>query len=85
MTLLSTDSTPRIGIGELDREHRELAEAINELQAAVEGGKDRSVTGPLPEKLACATQAHFVSEEAMMTASKYPGLKLHAMKHNRLI
>lgn len=85
MTLLSTDSTLRIGIGELDRERRELAEAINELQAAVEGGKDRSVSGPLLEKLACATEAHFVAEEAMMTASKCPGLMLHAMKHKRLI
>ncbi len=85
MTLLNADNLLRIGIGEFDREHLAIAEAINELQVAVEGGNNRGVTGPMLEKLARATKAHFLSEETMMTASKYPGMMLHAMKHQRLL
>jgi len=68
-----------------DREHLELVETINELQAAVDAGGERSAIGPLLSKLAKDTKAHFLSEEAMMAASKYPGLALHRMKHQRLL
>jgi hemerythrin len=85
MALLTWSGTLSIGIGVFDREHQELLDCINELQAAVDADMSRSVTTPLLQKLANATQAHFLSEESMMTASKYPGLMLHSMKHRYLL
>jgi hemerythrin-like metal-binding protein len=85
MALLTWSNKFAIGIGVFDREHREIVDAINELQAAVEGGNDRGVTGHMLSKLASDTVAHFQSEEAMMTSSKYPGLMLHGMKHQHLM
>lgn len=85
MTQLDARSIVAIGIAVFDKQHEEIVTAINTLQQAVEAGKDRSVTAPLLSKLAALTIAHFQSEEAMMAASKYPGLMLHALKHQRLL
>jgi hemerythrin-like metal-binding protein len=85
VALLNSSVVPSIGIGVFDREHLELVETINELQAAVDAGGERSAIGPLLSKLAKDTKALFLSEEAMMAASKYPGLALHRMKHQRLL
>ncbi len=74
----------RIGIGVFDREHRHLADAVNELQAAVEAGNNPAATVPLLNRLAANTIAHFKAEEAMMASAKYPALALHALKHQRL-
>ena len=85
MTLLNWSTESVIGIGIFDRQHREIVDEINELQVAVEGGIEPSVTGPLLTRLAGDTVAHFKAEEAMMAAAKYPGLMLHGMKHQRLL
>jgi hemerythrin len=74
-----------IGIGIFDREHSALHDILNALQKEIEGRRDDDATGALLTDLARGIEAHFKSEEAMMEASKYPGLMLHAMKHQRLI
>jgi hemerythrin len=85
MPMLNWNSTMRIGITVFDKQHQRLADAINELQTAVEAGRDRSATGPLLEKLAADTRAHFNEEEAMMASSRYPPARLHALKHQSLL
>ena len=85
MTPLKWNRESVIGIGIFDQQHREIVDEINEVQAAVEAGMKQSVTGPLLTRLADNTVAHFKAEEAMMAASKYPGLMLHGMKHQRLL
>jgi hemerythrin len=74
-----------VGVEAVDSEHRELAQAINELQAAVANDDQQGLTGPLLRKLAELTRAHFSSEEGLMTANKYPGMALHLFKHQYLI
>jgi len=85
MAALTWSGKLRIGIGAFDKEHWEIVDAINELQAAVDSGNDLGVTGPLLDKLASNTIAHFKAEEDMMASSKYPGLALHEMKHQFLL
>jgi hemerythrin-like metal-binding protein len=75
----------RIGIGDFDKEHREIVDALNALQTAVESGNQQSVTGPLLLKLAGDTVAHFKAEEEMMDSAKYPGMAIHRMKHQHLL
>jgi len=74
-----------IGVEALDREHRVLAQAIDELHSAVMKDDQRSLIGPLLRKVVDITRSHFSSEEAMMTAEKYPGLVLHLFKHQDLL
>lgn len=74
-----------LGVGIQDREHHVLFEAINDLQAAVVSHEERALIGSLLRTVAEGTRAHFVSEEAMMASTKYNGLALHALKHQRLL
>jgi hemerythrin len=72
-----------VGVEAIDREHRELAQAINDLDAAVRHDQ-QSLTGPLLRKVADVTRAHFSSEAALMAANRYPGMALHLFKHQYL-
>lgn len=74
----------KIGIGFLDKEHRELIDAVNALHDAIEAVAEPSKTSALLRKLADETVAHFRSEETMMAATKYAGLALHSIKHQYL-
>jgi hemerythrin-like metal-binding protein len=86
----ATDLTNRheelsLGIESVDREHRELALAIQELEEAVVDGDHRSLSAPLLRHVAELARAHFSSEEAFMMAKQYPGLAIHLFKHQYLM
>jgi hemerythrin-like metal-binding protein len=74
-----------VGIGPLDKDHREFVAALNALEIAVEGGSDISVTLPLLHRLNAHSRAHFTAEESLMNATRYPGAQLHALKHTHLL
>lgn len=74
-----------IGIGVFDREHSALLDILNALQNEIEERRDDDAIEALLAALARGIEAHFKSEEAMMEASKYPGLLIHSMKHQRLL
>jgi hemerythrin-like metal-binding protein len=70
-----------IGIETVDHDHRELAQAINDLHAKVTDIDAQSLAAPLLRNVAELTRAHFCSEEMMMAVNSYPGAALHAFKH----
>ena len=74
-----------VGVASIDNEHHELFDAINDVQAAVKNNEERGKIGSLLNTVAEGTRAHFASEEAMMAASKYNGMALHALKHQHLL
>ena len=73
-----------IGVEVVDKEHRELINAINDLEADVVGGQDRRRTIQLVARVARESRSHFASEETAMASAKYPGAALHALKHQRM-
>jgi hemerythrin-like metal-binding protein len=73
-----------VSVGMIDREHREVAQAINDLHAAMSKGDQQGLTGPLLRKVAELARSHFSSEEGLMAANKYPGMALHLFKHQHL-
>ncbi len=85
MTLLVWRDEYRIGIAEVDHEHRELIGLINDLHAAL--GADRSSAriedflGEIHARIA----AHFALEEKGMKAHRYPELNQHKADHERLL
>jgi len=74
-----------VGVGMLDRDHREMSEALQELHEAATTGRKRSRTGSLLRRLAHFTLTHFALEESMMGATRYPEMNLHRLKHQWLM
>jgi len=70
-----------LGIEIIDRDHREISELLVEINfsAARDGDVGRRMRSL--RDLACATRSHFLLEEWMMDAAKYPGLDVHRMRH----
>lgn len=85
MTLLEWRDEYRIGIAEVDHEHKELIGLINAVHAAL--GADRS-SDRIEECLGeiyARVSAHFALEEKDMRAHGYPELGQHKADHERLL
>jgi len=65
----------------LDRDYREMAEAIQELKGCIVKGSQRNLTVSLLRKLELFSLAHFALEEGMMAATNYPWMDLHRIGH----
>jgi hemerythrin-like metal-binding protein len=74
-----------VGIGAIDTEHRNLFDAINDLQIAVIGHEDRESVSTFLVRVVEGTRDHFASEVALMETVKYNGTMLHALKHQHLM
>lgn len=85
MEIMTEESEPVVGVRLIDCDHREMAEAIMELQSAAEGGMEQSRTARLLRALSHFTLTHFAMEEAMMSATKYPLVALHRLRHQRMM
>ena len=85
MAVLEWQDRFSIGIAEVDHEHREMIDLINDLHAAL--GTDHSperVEGFLGEILA-RISAHFALEEKSMEAMRDPERAAHKQDHERLL
>jgi hemerythrin-like metal-binding protein len=69
------------GIKMIDRDHQEIAELLLEINfnAARDEDADRKIRRL--RILSRVSRSHFLLEEAMMAAAKYPGLALHRLRH----
>ncbi|MGQ0430162.1 MAG: bacteriohemerythrin [Gammaproteobacteria bacterium] len=75
----------RIGLPEVDAEHRALIAAINRLHGELEDGAPTGrVTGALGD-IHAAIASHFALEEKDMTALRYDGYVAHKGDHERLL
>jgi hemerythrin len=75
----------RIGLPEVDQEHRLLIDAINQLhrELVVDAALVR-VTGAIGD-IHAAIASHFALEEKEMTALRYDGYVAHKTDHERLL
>jgi len=80
-----TTATPHngltIGVRMMDRDHREIAEVLDEIKIQLATGKAQSTTERLIGDLARATRSHYILEEGIMAAANYPGMALHRLRH----
>ena len=85
MTLLEWRDDFSIGIEEVDHEHHQLIDLINELHAELGGSRSRKrIEGFLGEIL-CGISAHFALEEKVMRARHYGAFADHKADHERLL
>jgi diguanylate cyclase (GGDEF)-like protein/hemerythrin-like metal-binding protein/PAS domain S-box-containing protein len=85
LPLITWTAAHDVGIAMMDRQHRRLAEHVNDLAAALRGGDDPAV---VVDKLAAAlayTQHHFESEERLMSACGFADAAAHRAAHEHLL
>jgi len=69
----------------MDREHLNLIARVNEFSDAVDAGASRAELETRLTLLTESFRSHFNSEERLMQAAGFPGLKVHADEHRKLI
>lgn len=85
MPLLEWTDDLKIGVDEVDRQHRHLVDILNRLHDAMQaGGKARDVARVVSD-LASYTRYHFAAEERLMEAARYPELASHKQKHAAMV
>ena len=74
-----------VGVEELDSDHQDLIELLNQLDAAIgsAGGHDE-ISQKLDELIA-RTETHFRREEEIMAREEYPEIEHHALVHRALV
>lgn len=83
---LELDWTPQLGVGidSLDRDHKALIGAYNDLiRILCRDGRRRAFLPPFQEFLECA-EHHFIHEELVMRNISYVGYRAHKATHDRL-
>jgi hemerythrin len=85
MALITWDQSYSVKVAELDGHHQKLFSLLNTLHDAMRTGKGNSVIQSIVEELANYTHTHFQREEALMEETKYPGLEVHRMEHQKLM
>lgn len=84
MAFINWNETLDLGIGEIDREHRELAEAVNELYTKAKDAAGYGELKGIIEGIMKSIEAHFATEERIFRVYDYPEAETHANLHRTL-
>ena len=74
-----------VGIQEIDEQHKELVNLLNQLHRAVGEKLGAAAARTVLDELVEYTQAHFMLEESLMRASNYPDFAAHHKSHEGLM
>jgi hemerythrin len=75
----------RVGVDEIDEDHRKLVNIFNILNHAVMEGESREYLAAILEELINCTVWHFSHEERLMLKHRYAGIEEHKAEHQELI
>lgn len=85
MTLIDWKDSFKVGVPEVDHEHRELIEMINDLHEVMQKGAGHDKVLESLGEIYAQIAAHFALEEKMMRKSHYPALLEHKQDHETLL
>ncbi len=85
MSLIKWKEEFSVGVLEVDYDHQELIELINELHASVMEGVTRDQVVAGLGEIYAQIAAHFALEEKVMQESRYPSFGEHKMDHEALL
>lgn len=74
----------KTGIEEIDRQHGELLELLDELNEHIGGKFEFSASMTVITRLMDYVRYHFAYEEKLLEERHYPDLEAHKEEHNRL-
>jgi hemerythrin-like metal-binding protein len=84
MALIEWKDAYNTGVAEVDHEHQELIQLINDLHAELEGG-DQATVGDFLGEVFAKIAAHFALEETVMRKHRYDEYEAHKAEHERLL
>ncbi|MFZ4855493.1 MAG: bacteriohemerythrin [Desulfuromonadaceae bacterium] len=85
MQILKWSSELEVGLEQIDNQHKQLINIINELTIAVEYDQPNSVLLPIVDKLQEYANSHFKAEEDLFTTYDYPDREVHEAEHTTFI
>lgn len=75
----------RVGVDEIDEDHRKLVNTFNILNHAIMEGDSPEYLEAILEELINCTVWHFSHEERLMLKYRYAGIEEHKAEHQELI
>ena len=85
LPLITWAAGHELGIEMMDRQHRKIAEQVNDLSASLNRGDDpAAISDKLAATFSC-TQCHFEAEERLMAAHGFAEAAAHRESHARLL
>ena len=85
MSVIKWRESYETGIAEMDNEHRELIEIINQLYQMQREKKAYDELKNIYNRLLEYTRNHFLNEEKLMEDSNYPGLQQQKNSHAEFV
>lgn len=85
MALINWRKEFETGVADVDHEHRELVDLINELHAEIEKGADRQRIHDFLGEVFARIAAHFALEESIMRKHRYDEYEAHKAEHEVLL
>ncbi|QJB56308.1 bacteriohemerythrin [Pseudodesulfovibrio sp. zrk46] len=84
MAFIDWSSKNRVGITEVDNQHKKLFDLLNSLHQATVNGEEQSALGRILDELVDYTVYHFETEEKLFLEYGYPGYEDHKEVHDDL-
>lgn len=75
----------KVGVKEIDEQHRHLLEIINQIIASIEKKNEWQTTSSIIDSLINYAYNHFATEERYMSEGEYPELTWHVGLHLEFI
>ena len=85
MTLLAWKEEYALGIADVDFEHRQMIDVINELHDGLRKRPDADEVAELLNEISVLIGAHFALEERTMRMMRYSEYTAHKADHERLL
>ncbi len=85
MSMINWSDKYSVNVSEMDNQHKELVNILNELYDAMMAGKSNAVLSPVIAKLINYTRKHFAAEELFMQKYAYPAYESHKREHAAFI
>ncbi len=85
MSLIEWSEELSVNIKEIDEQHKQLLEMINEFDRAVEEKKEEEIIDKTLDSLIDFASDHFKKEEELLEKYKFPELEDHREQHHRFL
>jgi len=82
--MIEWNSSLETGLAEIDKDHKELIDCLNEYTAAIRDTPDPARIKKVFERLMDYTEYHFAREERLMEACNYGGYGWHKAVHDKI-
>jgi hemerythrin-like metal-binding protein len=84
MAFVAWEQRFSVGNTQIDSQHRQLFDLVNELHNSLLRGAGPGILHSILEKLLAYTHLHFNTEERIMLSTGYPDFAEHKAEHDRL-